>query len=318
MIDITLLGTGATMPLPDRALTAVHLVYCGRSILFDCGEGTQASARKAGASLMKTDLIALSHYHGDHIFGLPGLLQTLGCMERRDTLLITGPEGLEEAITPILRLAGTLPYPVRLISLEENGSSLRRILPRWSADAFLFPIRTRHRVPSRGYRFYLRRPGLFHAEKAERLGIPQKFWGMLQHGEAVPLEDGRVITPDQVLGGDRKGLSVVFSGDTAPCKALTEAASGADLFICEATYGDDSFSAQADEYGHCTFSQSARMARDAAVQRLWLTHYSQILRNPEEALPQATSIFPAAECGVDGLQLTLRWEGRGQEKHIRQ
>ena len=308
MIDITLLGTGATMPLPDRALTAVHLSFGGRSILFDCGEGTQASARKAGVSLMKTDLIALSHYHGDHIFGLPGLLQTLGCMDRRDPLLITGPEGLGEALQPILQLAGALPYPVKLLSLPESGSSIQSFLPRWSREAFLFPVKTRHRVPSLGYRFFLRRPGLFHAEKAKELGIPQRLWGVLQHGEPVTLENGQLITPEYVLGEERKGLSFVFSGDTAPCEDLTLAASGADLFICEATYGDDSFSSQAEEYGHCTFSQSARMARDAGTKRLWLTHFSQILREPEEALPYASAVFSASECGSDGLHLTLNWE----------
>ena len=308
MIDVTLLGTAATMPLPDRALTSAHLSYRGRSILFDCGEGTQSAARRAQASLMKTDLIALTHYHGDHIFGLPGLLQSLSCLERRDPLFITGPEGLAEILSPILQLAGWLPYPVELISLPDAGLPLSGILPGWSSDAFLMPVRTRHRVPSLGYRFSLRRPGKFDPDAAGHLGIPKTMWSILQRGNPVTLADGQVIKPEMVLGEERKGLSVVFSGDTAPCEALVSAASDADLFLCEATYGDDSYAGQAAQYGHCTFSQAAGMARDAQAKRLWLMHFSQILRVPGDALPLAQAVFPDAVCGTDGMRLTLNFD----------
>ena len=158
MIDITLLGTAATMPLPERALTAVHLSFSGRSILFDCGEGTQTAARKAHVSLMKTDLIALTHYHGDHFFGLPGLLQTFGCLGRTDPLIITGPDGLEEAMQPILQLCGSLPFSVSLFHLPQNGVSLSDLIPHWCSDSMLIPVPTRHLVDSQGYRFYLLRP----------------------------------------------------------------------------------------------------------------------------------------------------------------
>ena len=308
MITITLLGTGATMPLPDRALTAVHLAYGGRSILFDCGEGTQSAARKAHVSLMKTDLIALTHYHGDHIFGLPGLLQSYGCLGRTDALVITGPEGLEEAIRPILQLCGPLPFDVRLFPLDAEGSQLCDILPWWDNETYLFPIRTCHRVVSCGYKFFLHRPGKFDSLAAETLNIPKPLWGLLQHGSPVTLEDGKTIRPEQVLGPARNGLSVVFSGDTTPCDSLTAAATEADLFICEATYGEDTFSEQAEKYGHCTFSQAGKIAADASVKRLWLAHYSQIMENPEDFLPYAQAVFPAAVCGNDGMNITLRFE----------
>ncbi len=308
MIAITLLGTGATMPLPNRALTAVHLAYGGRSILFDCGEGTQSAARNAHVSLMKTDLIALTHYHGDHIFGLPGLLQTFSCLGRITPLAITGPEGLEAAMHPILQLCGPLTFDVRLIPLNEEGFPVCDLFPCWDSECYLSPVQTRHRVASCGYRFDLHRPGKFDSSAAEALKIPKPLWRLLQHGRPVTLEDGRTAFPEQVLGPARKGLSVVFSGDTAPCDSLTAAAAEADLFICEATYGDDSFLQQAEKYGHCTFSQAAKMASDASAKRLWLAHFSQIMEDPEDFMVNAQSIFPEAVCGNDGMTLTLRFE----------
>lgn len=307
MIDITLLGTAATMPLPERALTAVHLSFNGRSILFDCGEGTQAAARKAHVSLMKTDLIALTHYHGDHIFGLPGLLQSFGCLGRTDPLIITGPDGLEEAMQPILQLSGPTPFPVSLCHLPQNGVVISEIIPHWSSDSVLVPISTRHRVESRGYRFSLRRPGKFSRDAAVKYRVPQRSWRALQRGCPVTLEDGTVVLPQQILGPDRKGLSIVFTGDTAPCDALVEASVDADLLICEATYGDDALASQAEKYGHCTFSQAARMAADAGARLLWLTHFSQIMENPEDFLPSAQKIFPESVCGTDGMNITLRY-----------
>ena len=307
MITSTMLGTGATMPLPDRALTAVVLACGGRSILFDCGEGTQSAARKAHVSLMKTDLIALTHYHGDHLFGLPGLLQSYGCLGRTDALAITGPEGLEEAMHPILQLCGPLPFDVRLMPLNPDGSRVCDLLPRWDPECYLSPVPTRHRVASCGYRFSLHRAGKFNPSAAENLKIPKPLWSQLQHGRPVTLEDGSEISPEQVLGPSRRGLSIVFSGDTAPCDTLTAAAAKADLFICEATYGDDSFSGQAEKYGHCTFSQAAQTAADASVSRLWLTHFSQVMKNPEEYLMNARALFPSAVCGSDGISITLRF-----------
>lgn len=293
------------MPLPERALTSAHLAFGGRSILFDCGEGTQCSARKAHSSLMKTDLIALTHYHGDHLFGLPGLLQTLGCLGRTDPLFLTGPEGLEDALQPILALAGALPFSVHPILLPGEGLSLHSFLPQWSPDASLTPVPTCHRVPSQGYCFTLRRPGKFNTDAARHLKVPQNQWGMLQRGCSVTLADGSTVTPHMVLGDDRPGLRVVFSGDTAPCKALIDAAADADLFLCEATYGEDVYAPQAAQYGHCTFAQSAQMAKDAHVKRLWMMHFSQILQEPESALPYASAIYPDAVCGKDGMKIDL-------------
>ena len=306
MIDITLLGTSALLPLPERALTAAVLCCNGHTILFDCGEGTQSAARKAGVSLMKTDVIALTHYHGDHIFGLPGLLQTMGSMNRTETLLITGPEGLKTAMQPILRLAEWLPFPVELTELPPEGVALHTLFPGWPERAHLRAFPTRHRVPSQGYEFTLGRAGVFRPEKARALNIPVQQWSVLQRGEAVTLGVQEIL-PCQVMDPERHGLKFVFSGDTAPCESLTGAARDADLLICEATYGEDEQADLAAEYGHMTFSQAGKTALDAEARRLWLAHYSQRIEDPETCLPNAQRFFPEAVCGKDGMKTTLQF-----------
>ena len=278
MLTITLLGTAATMPLPDRALTAAVAECGGHSLLFDCGEGTQTAARRAGVNLMKMDAVCLTHYHGDHIFGLPGLLQTLGCQGRTRPLALYGPKGLGETF---------------------GG---------WPQGAKLTPVPTRHRVVSQGYRLDLPRAGRFSPEQARALGVPVKQWKTLQHGESITLDGGRVIRPEAVLGPARQGLSFVFSGDTAPCPALEKAAAGADLLLCDSTYALPEQAAQAKQYGHSTFGQSAALAAKAGAKRLWLVHYSPMITAPEEELAQAQSLFPAAECGYDGKSITLQYE----------
>lgn len=301
MIDFTLIGTAATMPLPDRALSSAVLRCGGRTILFDCGEGTQTAARKAHVSLMKTDLIALTHYHGDHIFGLPGLMQSMNCLERADTLYITGPDGLEENLAPILKLAGELKYEVKLISGTIQMNTLH---PAWPNTAVLTSFSTRHRVTSCGYIFKLARPSRFLPEKAKEYGIPVKLWKELQRGKDVS-HNGSIIKPCMVTGGPRKGLRIVFSGDTAVCDNLRDASRDADLLVCDATYAEDEQAELAEIYGHSTFSQAAKLAKESGAQRLWLTHYSQMIENPDEYILNARTYFPDAECAYDGKTIRL-------------
>ena len=308
MLTITLLGTAATMPLPDRALTAALAECGGHSLLFDCGEGTQAAARRAGVNLMKLDAICLTHYHGDHIFGLPGLLQTLGCQGRERPLLLYGPEGMD-GVWPALRtLTGSLPYPVKAVEVGDAPITLDALASGWPVGAKLTPFRTQHRVPSRGYQLDLPRVGRFDPEKARALGVPVPQWKLLQRGQPVLLENGETVSPAAVLGPERRGLRFVFSGDTAPCPALERAAQEADLLICDATYPDNEQEAQAKQWGHSTFAQGAAIARAAHVRRFWLAHYSPMITAPEEALPHAQAIFPGAECGFDGKQIQLQYD----------
>lgn len=307
MIQVTLLGTSALIPLPDRAETAAQLVCGGHSILFDCGEGTQTAARKAGVSLMKTDIIALTHYHGDHIFGLPGLMQTMSMMGRTETLTIVGPGNAEKELEHILALAGWMPYPVRFLTVPEEGLVLNRIQKGWPDGAKLSAFRTVHRSVSQGYVFELNRAGKFHPEKAMALGIPNTLWSLLQKGEKISC-NGADFTPDMVLGEPRKGLKVVFSGDTAYCDSLCNAAQDADLLLCEATYGENEQAQLAMEHGHMNFAQAAQIAAKANAKRLWLMHYSQMVEEPQEYLPNAQAYFEDTVCGEDGMAVTLRFE----------
>ncbi|MBQ6420100.1 MAG: ribonuclease Z [Clostridia bacterium] len=307
MVDVTMIGTSALLPTPERALASAFLACSGRGILFDCGEGTQTAMRKAGVSLMKTDLIALTHYHGDHIFGLPGLLQTMGSLERTRPLYITGPGDLAEAMEPILRLTDWVPYEIRLLPLPEGGLPLSSLDGRWPAGASLSAFPTVHRVPSRGYCFRLARAGRFDPARARALGVPQKLWGLLQRGEPQTV-DGRVVEPADVCGAARRGIKVVYGGDTLPCPALTAAAAGADLLICEATYAEDESAPMAEQYGHTTFRQAAETAAEAGAKRLWLTHFSQSVKDPEAYLETIAGVFPATECGFDGKRTALYFE----------
>ena len=307
MIEITLLGTGALFPLPGRALSSALLKCGGHSILFDCGEGTQTAARKAGVSLMRTDIIALTHYHGDHIFGLPGLLQTMLSNGRKEPLLIIGPKGIEKELEPVLKLAGYVGFHISLYEVTDKEINLEGY--GFPHGAFLSTFRTEHRVPSAGYRFCLKRAGKFDPEKAKDLRIPVRDWNKLQKGMTVLDGDGNEVTPETVLGPERAGLTVVFSGDTMPCDALTSASSDADLLICDATYGENEQYDLAMEHGHGTYKTAAETALAANCKKLWLTHYSQMIVDPEDYLKNASDIFAASECGTDGKQITLKFEG---------
>lgn len=307
MISIALLGTAALMPLPDRALTSAVLSCGGRSILFDCGEGTQIAARRHGVSLMKTDVMALTHYHGDHIFGIPGLLLTLARQGRTDPLTILGPEGLEEALDPIRKLIDPLPFALRLRECSDEPLRLCELAHGWPVGAFLGSFATEHRISSRGYVFRLERPGRFLPDKARALGVPPEQWKRLQKGSSVLLGEA-LITPEQVMGPPRRGLRVVFSGDTTACASLTEAARDADLLICEGTYGEDSQAELAAKYGHMTFSQAAGVAARAGARTLWLAHYSRMIADPEIYLPAARALFPNTVCGRDGMTTELHFE----------
>ena len=303
MITLTMLGTSALLPIPGRALASVFLECGGHGILFDCGEGTQSAARAAGVSLMRMDLLALTHYHGDHIFGIPGLLQTMHSMNRTKPLILTGPAGLEAQMRPILQLAGSLSFDLSLMPMPEAGRFLSESLE--GARLTAFP--TEHRVPSQGYCFELERKGRFQPDNADALGIPRKLWGQLQKGETVVCE-GQVFSPAQVMGEKRKGLRVVFSGDTTCCKSLTEAAKGSDLLILEGTYGDSADVQLATERGHMTFAMAAETAKAAGARKLWLTHFSQRLEEPDSYLPFAAEIFPETVVCKDGMQMTLSFD----------
>lgn len=309
MIYITLIGTAALVPTPERALTTVFLTCGGHSILFDCGEGTQTAIRKAGVNPLSIDLIALTHYHGDHIFGLPGLLLTMSNMKRKKEIYITGPANLTAELEPILKLmTRRINYPIWLVEIPFDGLKLCELIEGWATEAKLTIFKTEHRVSSQGYCFTLGRAGKFNSQRATELGVPVNQWSVLQRGQSVQAGD-KIILPSEVLGEPRKGLKFVFTGDTAFCDNLITAAKGADLLISEATYGEYEQAPHAIEHGrHMTFAQAAQVAKSAGVKELWLTHFSQMINDLQEYLPNATSIFANTICGHDGLSITLHFQ----------
>ena len=316
MVEICMLGVGATMPAPGRGLSSAVLRCGGRNILFDCGEGTQSALRREHFSPVKTDLIALTHYHGDHIFGLPGLLQTMSCMNRTEPLYICGTQGLSEAMEPILRLAAVDSFEIRLLETGEEGIELHSLNPAWTSAARCIPLRTEHRCFAQGYRFTLGRGRKFDAEKAEALGIAPADRKAIITNPDKPIsiegkllqKNGRTIYGRELLSPPRDGISILFSGDTRPCESVFKAAKGVDLLIHDATYALDSDAPQALFYGHSTFRQAAELAAKAQAKRLWLTHFSQAIERPQDYLDHARELFPESICASDGTRIKLGFE----------
>lgn len=302
MVDVTLLGCGGTQPLPDRALSALCITVGGSTVLLDCGEGTQAAARRWGVSVFKIDAVLLTHYHGDHIFGLPGLWQTMAALGRTAPLVMAGPPGLAPLLRAMYSFAGPLPFPIRMVELD--GCRGRFEVPAGCIEAF--PCR--HRVDCCGYAYTLPRAGRFDPARAKAAGIPQALWRTLQSGQAVG-----GFTPAQVLGPPRRGLKIVYGTDTSPCPALETAAQNADLLCMDATYADDADAEKAKRYGHSTCGQAGALAARAGVRRLWLTHYSAAVADPTPGLLAARAAYPAAVAGADGLTLRLHFDPDGPD-----
>lgn len=298
MVQVTLLGSGATRPLPHRALAALWLQVGGRGLLFDCGEGTQVSAQRFGASLYRLDTLLLTHYHGDHLFGLPGLLQSMAALGRTEPVTVAGPPGLDGVLDAVLTLAGPLPFALCRHTFGDCRGSLA--LPS-GAVVTAFPAR--HRVPCCSYLYTLPRAGRFDPDRAKALGIPVAWWRSLQAGQPAG-----GFTPDQVLGPARRGLRLLYATDTEPTAELAEQARGVDLLCMDATYADDADAPKARLYGHATCAEAGALAAEAGVRRLWLTHYSAAVTDPEAGLAAARRQFPAVEAGFDGKTLTLTFD----------
>ena len=301
MLELCLLGCGGMMPLPYRRLTALMARYNGSSILIDCGEGTQIGIKQKGWSFKPIDVICFTHYHADHISGLPGLLLTLGNADRTEPLLLVGPRGLERVVNALRVIAPDLPYELHFRELNEKEETIDM------GDYRIEAYRVNHNVICYGYAICIDRAGRFDVERARSQEIPMRFWSRLQKGETIE-DEGRLYTPDMVLGSARKGLKCVYTTDTRPTSLITQYAEGADLFICEGMYGDPEKKTKAIENRHMMMYEAARIARDAGAERLWLTHYSPSLAHPEEYLEATRKIFAGTELGKDGKSLTLQFE----------
>lgn len=301
MLDVCLLGTGGMMPLPRRALTALMTRYNGSSLLIDCGEGTQVSIREQGWSFHPIDVICITHFHGDHISGLPGLLLSMGNAERTEPLTMIGPKGLKKVVQSLLVIAPGIPFELEYIEIE--GAFEQFFLNGYRISAF----KVNHNVVCYGYTIEILRSGKFDVEKAKQNHVPMAAWSPLQKAERVTL-DGVEYTSDLVLGPARKGIKVTYCTDSRPTDRIVEHARGADLFICEGMYGEKEKLASAREKKHMTFCEAAELAARAEVSELWLTHYSPSLIRPEPYMKEVRRIFPDAAPGKDRMYREMKFE----------
>ncbi|MCL2224378.1 MAG: ribonuclease Z [Defluviitaleaceae bacterium] len=304
MVDVALVGTGGMMPLPGRFLSSMLCRVNGSMLLFDCGEGTQVSLRMLGWGFKQIDIICFTHYHGDHISGLPGLLLTMANADRTEPLKLIGPPGLASVVNSLCVIARDLPFPIEFIERDAKSAHTFEL----NETLILKAMPVNHRMACFAYSLELLRRGKFDPARAKEQDIPLKFWGVLQKQMDANIEhEGRTFTSDMVLGQPRKGLKLVFCTDTRPVAALPSFAENADLFICEGLYGDDALLEKAAGRKHMVFSEAAILAQKANAKELWLTHYSPSLPDPHNYLHFATDIFPNTKNGRDRMTKTLKF-----------
>lgn len=294
MFDVCLLGTGGMLPLPGRWLTSCIMRYKGTSLLIDCGEGTQITLRELGWSFKGIDYILFTHFHGDHISGLPGLLLTIGNCDRTEPVTLIGPRNLRKIVEGLLLIAPELPFPIQYRELSREDFGKEMVL----GDMAVTPFAADHGVPCVGYGVEVKRLPKFDPEKARQQSIPLPYWHRLQNGETIA-EGDRIYEPSMVLGEPRKGLKVAYCTDSRPKSSIIQGAAGADLFICEGMYGEPDKQEKAKDHKHMSYQEAARMAKEAGVKELWLTHFSPAMPNPREYLKEATNIFPHTKIGKD-------------------
>jgi ribonuclease Z len=300
MLSVTFLGTGASCPTVDRNVAGLAVQREGEMILFDCGEGSQRQMMRYGVGFSFTEVF-FTHYHADHMLGITGLLRTMGLQDRTAPVVLYGPRGAERVLGAAVMLGiERNKFPVEIVEIRPGD---RLIRPEYDIVAF----ETEHRADTLGYALVEHiRLGRFNPERARELGIPEgPLWGRLHKGESVLLEDGRIVSPADLVGGPRAGRTLVYSGDTRPTLSVIEAARGADLLVHEATFGGDE-AERAKETGHSTAAEAARVAHDAGVRRLVLTHISpRYNRDATELLAEARAVFPETTIARDGLTVEV-------------
>ena len=302
MLDICLLGTGGMMPLPGRWLTSLLVRHNSKMLLIDCGEGTQIPLKLVGWGFKSIDAICLTHYHADHVSGLPGLLLTIGNSGRTEPLLIMGPPGLGEVVVGLTVISPELPFELMLEELPDGNTAVRNV-----NDMTIHSMPVDHTMTCLAYCIEIKRAGKFDVERANRENIPLQLWSRLQKGEEIAWED-KVFTPGMVLGEPRKGLKVCYCTDSRPVEVLVDFAKDCDLFVCEGMYGEDEKLQKALDKKHMLFSEAAQLAVKCNARELWLTHFSPSLAEPEKYLDLAKDIFPTTVVGKDMLSRTLKME----------
>ena len=310
--------------MPHRWLTSCMARCEGVNLLIDCGEGTQIAMKEKGWSPKPIDIICFTHYHADHIAGLPGLLLSMANAEKNTPLILIGPRGLERVVGALRVICPELPFDIKYIELTESTEHLT-IAP-YVIDAF----KVNHNITCYGYRLSIPRSGKFDADKARELNIPVEYWNKLQHGETVTIKSSDTtapsaaanvatssaaanaaaltITPDVVMGPPRRGISMCYTTDTRPTATIAEYAKDTDLFICEGMYGEPDKADKARGYKHMTMFEAAELAVKAQPKELWLTHYSPSVLNPREYKDAVRAIFPNTVISKDGRSIDLGYE----------
>ena len=299
-LDVIFLGTGGSVPTVERSLPAIALRRKGELILFDCGEGVQRQMVKAGLGLNRKMKVFITHMHGDHVLGLPGMIQTMSLLDRARTLEIYGPTGLEdfvEAMEKTVRFS--LAFPLEVVEVEHEG------LIREETEYEIHAAWADHSAPGLAYSFVEKpRPGRFYPDKARALGIPEgALWSKLQHGKRVRIK-GKLVEPGDVLGPLRRGRKIVYTGDSRASEDLVKLAEKADLLIHDCTFDDD-LAERAEADGHSTPSQAAMTAKRAKVRQLFLTHISARYKTTDMLLKQARKIFPRVKVAEDFAEVSL-------------
>ncbi|QTE75631.1 ribonuclease Z [Clostridiales bacterium FE2010] len=307
MLEFCTLGTGGTLPIPERALSSLYVRVNGRSLLIDCGEGTQVGIRRLGWGFRCLDGMLLTHYHGDHCTGIAGLLLSLEKAGKDEPFHIWGPRGLKRVVEGLCVIVPQLSFPVMLHELPAEGGDVEMIGLKIRA----FPV-DHGGIPCFGYRMALDRGAVFDPEKAKALNVPMKDWKRLQQGEAVHVGLKRIL-PGDVTGAPRKGITLVFSTDTRPCETLEKNCADADLLILEGMYGTEDKMPQALKNHHMLFWEAAEIARKTTPGGLLLTHFSTSLEDPEEYLPETRTIFERTWAAKDGETVVMRYP-EGKEK----
>ncbi len=300
-LQVIFLGTSGSVPTPKRSLPAILIQRKGEHIMLDCGEGVQRQMIKAKTGFKRKMKIFISHMHGDHLMGLPGLLQTMSLQQRERKLDVYGPPEIRrfvEAIRETVQFA--LTFPVDIHEIESSGIICEE------KDYLVEAVKSNHVVNSLAFALAEKpRPGRFYPEKAQALGIPEgPLWSKLQHGQEIELPNGRLIKPKEVAGPARPGRKIVYSGDTRPFRGFSEFAADADLLIHDATFADDLIE-KAQEDGHSTPSQAAENAKRAKAKKLVLTHISARYDDTSLLLEQAKRIFKNTEVAEDFMKIEI-------------
>jgi ribonuclease Z len=300
MLSVTFLGTGAATPTIDRNVAGLSVQREGEMLLFDCGEGNQRQMMRYGVGFSFKEVF-FTHYHADHLLGITGLLRTMGLQDRSAPVTLYGPKGAQRILNAAISLGiERNKFPVEIVEIKPGDT-----LGREEYDIVVFE--TEHRADTVGYALVEHtRRGRFNPDRARELGIPEgPLWGRLHKGLSVTLDDGRTFTPADLVGSPRPGRKLIYSGDTRPHLSVIEASKGADLLIHEATFAGDELE-RARETGHSTAAEAARVALEAGVRRLVLTHISsRYNRDAAELLAEARAVFPDTVIARDGLTLDV-------------